>query len=356
VQTVRISIPEAQVKEDDSVVRMEREIVRKASSIAGVTSVALTSVLPQDGDNNDPVYAEDHDYRDGTLPPIRRFKYISPGYIAAIGSRLIAGRDLTWNETFQKAPVALVSENLAREWWRDPRAAIGKRIRPTPKDDWREIIGVIADLRDDGVDQKAPAIAYWPLIQNNFESRGIESIRSVAILVRTTRAGSTSLLRDLRQAVASVNPNLPLASVRTLQSIYDRSLARTSFTLLLLTIAGGMALMLGVVGIYGVISYTVSQRTREIGIRVALGAPLAEVTGIFVKHGLVLSAAGAACGLAGALVLTRLMKSVLFDISPADPLTYAAAAGGLTLAALLASYLPARRASKVDPVEALRGE
>jgi ABC-type antimicrobial peptide transport system permease subunit len=144
--------------------------------------------------------------------------------------------------------------------------------------------------------------------------------------------------------------------MRTLQAVYDRSLGRTSFTLVLLAIAGGMALLLGVIGIYGVISYSVSQRTREIGIRLALGAPLPEVTGMFVRHGLVLSAIGAACGLVVALVLTQLMKSLLFDVSPADPLTYLAVSVVLILAAMLASYLPARRATTVDPAEALRAE
>jgi ABC-type antimicrobial peptide transport system permease subunit len=133
-------------------------------------------------------------------------------------------------------------------------------------------------------------------------------------------------------------------------------MARTSFTLVMLAIAGGMALLLGVVGIYGVISYSVSQRTREIGIRLALGSPVTEVTGMFVRHGLVLSGIGAACGLAAAFALTRLMKSLLFDVSPADPLTYIAVSAGLIVAAMLASFLPARKAASVDPAEALRAE
>ncbi len=224
------------------------------------------------------------------------------------------------------------------------------------KDDWREVIGVVADLRDDGVDRKAPSIVYWPLLQKNFETAPISEVRSVSFVIRTPRAGSTGLLRDLQQAVASVNPSLPLAEVKTLQSIYDLSLARTSFTMVLLAIAGGMALLLGVVGIYGVISYSVSQRTREIGIRLALGAPLQNVTGMFVRHGLVLSAIGAACGLAAAFALTRLMKSLLYEVSPADPVTYAAVSLALILAATLASYLPARKATRVDPLEALRAE
>ena len=357
VQTVRISIPETQVKEPERVVRMEQDILNKIAGLAGVSSVAMATAIPMDGQGwSDPIYAEDHQYREGALPPIRRFKFVSPGYISTMGSRLIAGRDFTWTDTYSLTGLALVSENMARELWHDPRAALGKRIRITPKDDWREVIGVVADERSAGVDQPAPTVVYWPLIQKNFEGDGVSVRRGVAFVIRTPRAGSSAFLQELREAIWSVNPNLPLANVRTLESLYDRSLARTSFTLIMLAIAGGMALVLGVIGIYGVISYSVSQRTREIGIRLALGAPLQEVTGMFVRHGLVLSAIGAACGLTGAFALTRLMKSLLFDVSPVDPLTYLAVSVGLILAAMLASYLPARRATTIDPVVALRAE
>jgi putative ABC transport system permease protein len=356
VQTVAIAIPATHVRDPELVLRMEEAILRKIEAIGGVSSVAITNALPMGGGSNDPIYAEDREYREGSLPPIRRHKYISPGYVSAVGSRLIAGRDLTWAETYNQLPVALVSENLARELWRDPRAALGKRIRSTLKNEWREVIGVVADLRDDGVDRKAAKIAYWPLLQRNAGGRAINVRRSVTFVIRTPRAGSTGLMQQVRQAIWSVNPNLPLANVRTLQAVYDRSLARTSFTLVLLAIAGGMALLLGIVGIYGVIAYSVSQRTREIGIRLALGAPLREVTGMFVRHGLRLSGIGAACGLTAAFLFARLMKAVLFDVSPADPLTYLAASGCLILAAAAASYLPARRAATVDPVEALRAE
>ena len=356
LETLHIFIPESQVKEPERVTRMEEEILRKLQSIAGVSAVAIIGTLPMEGGSSDPVYAEDHTANAGSLPPIRRLKFISPGYFATIGGRLIAGRELTWSETYNQTPVALISENVARELWRDPRAAIGKRIRPTLKDDWREVIGVVGDVPDNGVDQKAPGIVYWPLFRKNFESSPMAYDRSVVFVLRTPRAGSQALLKDLQQAVAAVNPSVPVADVKTLQSVYDRSLGRTSFTLLLLAIAGGMALVLGMVGIYGVISYSVSERTREIGIRLALGAPLQGLTAMFVRNGLLLSAIGAACGLTAALALTRLMKSLLYNVSPADPLTFAAVSAGLILAAALASYLPARRATRVDPVEALRSE
>lgn len=356
LETMRIGIPDTQVKNPERVIRMQEEILRKIEVIPGVASVAMTSDVPMEGGGNDPVYAQDKTYRDGTIPAIRRYKFISPGYVSAMGSRLIAGRDLTWTELYSQTPVALVSENMARELWHDPRAALGKHIRSTLKDDWREVIGVVADLRDNGIHQDAPTIAYWPLLQKNFGSSETVVIRSPVFLIRTPRAGSTGLLHELQQAVASVNSNLPLAEVKTLESVYEDSLARTSLTLVLLAIAGSMALLLGVIGIYGVISYSVSQRTREVGIRLALGAPLQGVTGLFVRHGLVMSGIGAICGLAAALALTRLMKSLLFKVSPADPVTYVAASAALVLAAIFGSYLPARRATRIDPAETLRAE
>ena len=357
IQTVRIAIPDEQVKEPERVVRMEQAMLDKIAAINGVESVSITSSVTMGGyESNDPVYAEDKTYKAGAVPPVRRYKCIAPGYFATMGQRMLTGRDLTWAEIYNQRPVALVSENTAREEWGSPRAAIGKRIRATLKDDWREIIGVVADEHADGVDKKAPTLVYWPLFQKNFEADPVNVKRAIAFVIRTPRAGSMSLREELREAIWSINPNLPLANIETVETLYDRSLARTSFTLILLAIAGGMALLLGIVGIYGVISYSVSQRTREIGIRLALGAPLTDVTRLFLRNGLLLSAIGCGCGLAAALVLTRLMKSLLFSVSPSDPLTYAAMSIALIAAAAIASYLPARKATKVDPVEALRAE
>ncbi len=356
IQTLRISIPETQVKEPDRVIRVEQDILEQIQALPGVSSVAIASALPLIGSSNDPIYVADRVYQENKLPPIRRYKFVSPGYVATLGSRFVAGRDWSWTEVYDHRRLAFVSENLARELWGDPKSAIGKRIRASLRDDWSEVIGVIADLRDNGIDRKAPAIVYWPLLQKNFQGDAINVRRNVSFAVRTSRAGSTGLMQELRQAVSSVNPNLPLANVRTMDDIYKQSLARASFTLVLLAIAGGMALLLGVVGIYGVISYSVSQRAREIGIRLALGAPLQIVTRMFVGDGLVLSGIGAVCGLIAAFGLTRLMKSLLFNVSPADPLTYLIASLCLILAAVIASYLPARRATKVDPAVTLRAE
>ena len=318
------------MKDPESVTRMEEEILRKIEAIPGVSQAAIINWSPMDGGSNDPVYAEDWSPQGGT-PPIRRFKFISPGYVPVIGSHLLAGRELTWADLYSRTPVALISENLARELWRNPEAAVGKHVRAGPKSEWRQVIGVIADLHDDGIDRPAPAIVYWPLLLKL--GSGDTANRNVAYVIRTSRAGSTALNQEIRQAVTAVNASLPVADVKTLQSMYEQSLARTSFTLMLLAIAGTMALILGVVGIYGTISFSVAQRTREVGIRLALGSPPRDITAMFVRQGLAEAGAGLVCGLAAAFALTRLMESVLFGVSPTDPATYLAASTALVAAA-----------------------
>jgi len=357
LQTFRISIVSALAKEDEKVVRMEEEISHRLAAIPGVSSVAIASKLPMTGQGwTDPIFVEDQTYAEGQLPPLRRFKFVSPGYLDTLGTRLAAGREITWNDTYKKIPVAMVSENMAREQWHDPSAALGKRIRVSTKDDWREIIGVVADVYEDGVSKPATTSVYWPLMMDHFESDDSFAFRDVVFVIRSFRTGSESFLNEVRQAVWSVNPNLPLAVVHPLDFFYKRSMARTSFTLIMLGVAGCMALLLGVVGIYGVIAYSVSQRTREIGIRMALGAQQQTLTRMFVRHGLSLTAIGVACGLVVAIFVMRLMSSLLFKVSSVDPVAYGVASIGLVAIAFLASYLPSRRASTVDPVEALRAE
>src|SRR5579871_6511466 len=231
-----------------------------------------------------------------------------------MGTPLLAGRDLTWTDIYNLNPVALVSENVAREMWHDPAAALGKRIRVGSTDDWREVVGVVSNVYDDGLNQKPSTIAYWPLMMRNFEGDGVSARREISFAVRTPRAGTESLMKDVRQAVWSVDPNLPLAGVRTAEYYYKTSMARTSFTLLMLGVAGAMALLLGTVGIYGVIAYSVSQRTREIGIRMALGAQRQELTGMFVRHGLMLTGIGVAIGLVAATLSMRFLSTLLFGV------------------------------------------
>ena len=359
LEAFRIAIPETQIPDtqQERVLRMEQAIGDKLAALPGVQSVAISTSVPLDGHNSyDPVYAADHAYKEGELAPIRRFKFVSPGFFRTVGAPLVAGRDFTWDEAYQKRPLALVSENFAREYWGSASAALGKKIRVGTTDDWREIIGVAHDIYDDGVSQKASSCVYWPLYQVNFEGQKETVRRWVSLLIRSPRSGSAAFMSEVNQAVWSINPDLPLADATTVGELYRKSMARTSFTLIMLCVAGSMALLLGIVGIYGVISYAVSQRTREIGIRMALGARKETLTAMFVRQGLLLAGIGAVAGLVVAFAVMRLMASLLFHVSPLDPWTYSLATLCVLAIAWIACYLPSRRAAVVNPVNALRAE
>jgi len=357
MQTFGISLPDNQVKDDESVVRTFEEMRSKISSIPGVSAVTLSTAFPMDGRSSaDVLFAEDHPLPEGQIPPIRRMIYVIPGFFSADGTPLVAGRDFTWTDLYQKLPVAIISENFAREYWDSPSAALGKRIRIASTDDWREIIGVAANVYMDGVNKKTPSTVYWPTLRVNFEGEKHSVASYIVFGIRSSRAGTESFLKEVREAVWTVNRNLPLSRVNTLGYYYRQSMARTSFTLIMLAVAGAMALLLGVGGIYGVIAYSVSQRTREIGVRMALGAQTQSLTAMFVRHGLILTGIGIAFGLTAASIVMRLMSSLLFRVNPVDPLTYAAVTLGLIATAFIASYLPSRRAATVDPVDALRAE
>ncbi len=358
IQIFRLWMPFSQVQDPAQVARTQVAIREKLAAIPGVAAVAFSNTVPLDGRTSwDPVWAEDKVYPAGQAPPARTYRFVSPGFFAASGTKLVVGRDITWAEFNDRTPVALVSENMARELWGTPAAALGKRIHePGPKPTWREIVGVIEDVRNGGVQFKSPSIVYFPAVMENGYGNPLYVQRPVAYSIRTDRAGTQSLLSEARAAVWSVNSNLPVFLVSTMKDLYDESLAPTSFTLVMLAIAGTMALLLGIVGIYGVMSYAVSQRTREMGIRLALGAEPRQVKRMFVGNGLVLAGAGVVIGLAAAAGLTRLMKSLLFGISTIDPVIYITMAVVLVAAAVIASYLPARRASRIDPTDALRLE
>ncbi|HLY20710.1 MAG TPA: FtsX-like permease family protein, partial [Bryobacteraceae bacterium] len=355
LQTLAVSILDSQAKEPERVVRMQQEILRKVSAIPGVSAAALADSIPTDGQQNtDVIYAEDRTYTEGKLPPLRHFQFLAPGFFQTMGTRLIAGRDITWTDIYDQRPVVVVSENMARELWRGPAAAIGKRVRESMADPWREIVGVVADVHSYGADRQAPTTVYWPVMMKNFDGEEAFIQRTAVFVIRSSRAGSQSFFSEIRQAVWSVNPDVPLAGIRTMEEVYGGSMARRSFTLVMLAIAGGMALLLGVIGIYGVISYSVSQRTREIGIRIALGAQGAGLKAMVVRQGVAVAALGVALGLIAAAALMRVLSSLLFEVSPVDPATYCAVSAALLAAAAAASYIPAHRASAVNPIEALR--
>jgi predicted permease len=357
IQTVRLGIPEAEVPDSNRAMQMEQAMLEKMAAIPGVTRAGIANSVPMDNNQwMDPVFAEDHTYADGSMPPLRRFKFASPGYFATMGIPLLAGRDFTWDDLYGRRPVAIVSQELAREFWGSAAGALGKQIRVSSKDDWRRVVGVAGDVHDDGMSKPAPAIAWWPLLMSNFEGDKDNLRRWVTFALRTDRAGSQSLADDVRRAVWSVDANVPLAHVQTQEFVFEQSMARTSFTLVMLGLAAGIALLLGLVGLYGVVAYSAMQRRREIGIRIAMGAERKHITGMFVRQGLALAGVGVLCGIGVALGVTRLLKSLLFHVGTMDPVTYAAACAALFAAAALASYVPSRRTASVDPVEALRAE
>jgi len=354
-----IYIPPTQIPDTEKqrVLRVQQAIEEKLGAIPGVQSVAITTGIPLSGEMNfNPVAAEDHSYREGELPPIHRFRYIGPGLFSTFGSPLVAGRDFTWDDEFAKRPIAIISDNFAREYWGSPQNALGKMIREAPGEQWHQIVGVARNVYDDGLDKPPSSVAYWPLYQDQFNGDKEMMRRSVSFVIRSPRAGSSAFFGEIQRAVWSVDPDLPLAETTTLGELYNKSMARTSFTLVILCVAGGMSLLLGIVGIYGVISYAVAQRTREIGIRMALGAQREMLTGMFVREGLILTGVGLAAGLAVALACVRFLRAILFGVSPMDPWTYAIAALSIVLIAWIACYLPSRRASAVNPVNALRAE
>jgi predicted permease len=358
IETVRISVPSQLITDPQIAARMENSIADNLAAIPGVKSAAFSNNVPMDGiePDWDTISGEGKSYVGGE-PPLRLFDFVSPGYFHAAGTRFLAGRDYTWSDIYGFRPVGIVSESMARESWGSAAAAIGNRFHVTKGQPWVEVIGVVQDVSMNGVDQKPPAIVYWPfMVKSPYNGPDIDTQRGLTFVLHTDRAGSQDLLAEMQRAVWSVNGNLPLASVQTLGEIYSHSLARTSFTLVMLAMAGAMALALGIIGLYGLISYTVSQRTREIGIRMALGAQKSALRWMFLRSGMVLTTIGVVIGLTAAAGIMRLMKSILFGISPMDPLTYAAVPLVLVAAAALASYLPARRAAAIDPVEALRAE
>jgi putative ABC transport system permease protein len=355
IQTVRVTMPDTMNAEPERAVRMQQQIREQMAAIPGVASVAYIDEVPMEGQISALVTPEDKTYGPGELAPTRRIKWISPGLFQTLGTPLLAGRDFEWVELENQRNVALVSAGFARETWNTVEGALGKRIRVGVGGPFQEVIGVVADVYDDGADQAPPATVYWPARQHMFIGGNV--LRpSVVFTLRTDRTGTQSLVQAIREAVARVAPDIPTAQVRSLAEVQSASMARTSFSLVLLAIAGAMSLTISVVGIYGVLAYAVMQRQREVGVRLALGAAPRAVTKMFVYRGMILSGVGIALGAVAAAGLTQLMSSLLFGVTPVDFATFVTAAGVLAMAALAATYIPARRAAAVDPLETLRAE
>lgn len=329
-----------------------RSLRERAQALPGVVAVGAISQLPLSDQRNAGSYeieGFDSD-EEGVLPPLAEKKMILPGFFETLGVPLIAGRYLEDTDGADGFRGVVVSESLAAHWWPN-ESALGKRLREDEEEIWWEIVGVVGDLHYASLEQPAEEVLYWPTMigtaEQPFVSGGME------LVIRTT--GTTSALTGpLREQLRQIDARLPIARSRALASLVSDSMARTSFTVVMLGIASSIALLLGAIGIYGVISYVVSQRVQEIGVRIALGATRGSVQGMVVRRGMLLAGIGIAVGLGGALAAGSTLSSLLYEIDAADPTTYLVVAAILGATALFASWLPALRASGVDPVEALR--
>jgi putative ABC transport system permease protein len=346
IQTIRLLIPEAQIREPERVAQMQADILHEVAAIPGVTAAGFATALPLELEyhNGNPVSVEGKTPV-GRIPLNRTIKYVSPGVFAALGTRLIAGRDFAWSDLVSQRRVAIVSENMARENWGDPPDALGKRIRIGTDGPWSIIVGVVENVYDDGVDEPPPALVYFPGVR-----------RSVTFALRSSRAGTEGLLKEITMKIHGVDSSLPLANVRTLSDLNRLAMERRSFALVLLGIAAAMAATLSIIGVYGVLAYAVVQRRKEISIRVAVGAEPRTIKALFLRQGLILTCLGGAVGLVSARGVSHWMASLLFGVSPGDPLTYGVSGAVILVAALAASYLPSRRAASLNPIEALRGD
>ena len=347
VLTAHLPIPAAQLK--SSTPRLFRPVLEKIRAIPGVRSAAVISMLPiQNAWTNGGFAIEGRPAPKPGQEPLAEMRVASPGFFRSLGIPIIGGRDLTESDGESSPMVVIINEALARKHFPGENP-LGQRLRLGG--DFFTIVGVVGSVRQAGLDQDPLAEIYFP-----YAAPDVMSLLGDAVLVVQTRVPPESVTGEVRAAVASVDPSLPLYNVLTMGQVIDESLASRRLNLWLLTIFAGIALVLSSAGLYGVISYLVAQRTREIGMRIALGAQTGDVIGLVMRQGAGLTGAGIALGLLGAFAFTRMLGSLLYGVSTRDPLTYAVLAAVLATIALLATWLPARRASRVDPILAIRAE
>ncbi len=355
VLTMRLTLPSAKYTDAHVTAGFYDQLLENIGGLAGVLSVgAITNFPMADGQNNEGLVLEGVLDQPGELPPLGRTNLVTPGYFDALGIPLHQG---SVSEPRFNQQAVVINDAFEQRYW-PGQSGLGQRIarRGENREEafWYTVVGVVGDVRDDGLPFDTPEMVYFPLI--SFNSDGVaETSQSMSIVIKTD--GSTTALADsVRRVVWAMDPELPVANVRTAEEIVSGSTRRTTFILLLLGLASIVSLLLGAVGIYGVISYLVSHRTQEIGVRMALGAESAQVSTMVVRQGMWISLIGITIGLFGAWALTRLMRSLLFGVSATDPLIYLGVAAFVLAASMLASYLPARRAARVSPVEALRNQ
>ena len=350
----RLTLPEIEYPDATRRVAFIERSLEKIRALPGVKGATVASGLPMARNNSGSGYAiEDHPPGPDQLPVVFFQSWVAHGYIKTMGTRLLEGRNLEARDVQQRTGNVVVNDTIAKRFWPN-ESALGKRITAgTPDEQWNTIVGVVESTHDFGLQRDPPPRVYLPLLGLEGDPRDIGG--GLSFVVRAS-VPPDSLLAAVRSEIWSIDSNLPISSVRTLEQLLSASQAQMSFTVVILIIAAALALTLAAVGLYGVISYIVSKRTHEIGVRMALGAQRRDVTMMVLKGGLAVSLVGIFIGLTLALALTRKLESQLFGVGALDPLTFTVVPLLLLGVALLASYLPARRASKTAPVTALRYE
>jgi predicted permease len=352
VLTARITVPDAEIEGALETANFFRQLGQRLAAQPGVEAVGFIDNAPLTGGvSYYSIEVEDHPRGPDELPIFASNLQTEAGYIEAMGIDLLAGRTFRPGDGAEGARAVLVSRSFAEHWWPDQNP-VGRRMRIGYTDeDWYSIVGVVADAHYRGLQSEPEEAVYWPATVGPADDPA--SARRMDVVIRTS-ADPRALIAVLRREVGAMNARIPVSNPRPMEEVFGAAMARTSFTVAMLGAASGIALLLGLVGIYGVISYIVAQRTREIGVRMALGATAPAVRGMVVRQGMLLAVSGVAIGLLASVVLSRVMSSLLFGVSAVDPLTYAAVATGLLGVAVLASWIPARRAAGVDPATALR--
>lgn len=353
VLAVRLTVPAGEIPDVPAAREFQGQLVDRVSALPGVDAVGLVNELPLGGGPFFNVEVEDHPRGPDELPIMSHVRWASTGYFEAMGIPIVEGRSFQPGDDATGRRGVVVSRAFAERWWPEG-SALGRRVRTGfDEDEWYEIVGVTGDVHLQRLEEPAEQAIYFPTIYGSSGNPLV--VRAVELVVRSA-GDPVAMLPLLERETRALNRYIPLANARTMGRVLEGATARTSFTASVLAVAAAVALLLGMVGIYGVVSYVVSRRTREIGIRMALGAQAGTVRRMVVRQGLVLAALGVVIGVVGALVLSSLMLSLLFGVVPTDPATYAAVTAALLAAAWLACWIPAARAARVKPSLALQAE
>jgi predicted permease len=357
VATLWVSIPKQRYPSDTSVAQFYARLVDQASQLPGVTAAGITSNLPfgQNGMDNDPFYVEGDETYAKKIPPLVIFQSADAGYFKAMGIPLIAGR--TFDRLERQHPTeAIISQETAREFFHDStgRAALNKRFQELPGGVWYTVIGVVGSVRDTSLAAPPTRTVYRPESLGGDTNLG-QLQRTMALVVHT-RGDETEATRAMQGMIRNIDPTLPTFGVRSMRAAIDASMTRLTFTMIILAVAAVVTLILSVVGLYAVIAYVVTLRTRELGVRIALGAQPRAVAAMVTRQGMTLCAIGMVAGLVLVSASGRFLRAMLFEVAPSDPVVLGGTIGVLLLAAFVASWIPARRAALVDPIEALRAD